>query len=302
MAASPIDGAEIWEENDLSVGLSAICTDGKYIYAQTVDSGVVGLYVMRRDDGTQEDNAGSEYSCKRLAANGSYCVGIAPSGALGEVVVYSDVQGTIAEDGTYNTGSALLRAVAIDHDQCYVGGGHNTEDVWCVALDDTSTAVWSTALPTSAVPEVYGIAADGDRVYVATDRQALTAGGNANLHCLDRINGAVLWSIDVSDANAATLDLTSCCVDHRYIYVTCDDDDLHVITKSDNPTQVLIDASHGDVCCDGVSVIGNSDTTVTTQFKRTWMADGQTTFQARAYSDVERRPIPGVLAVPIDKG
>jgi hypothetical protein len=290
VGASPEDGLEIFDSADVGVGLKSVCTDGAYVYVMTVDNGYLGLYRMSRNTGDEDASTGSatEYGCDVIVANGSHCVGIDPITSTGYVVIYSSIQGTIAEDGTYNTGSANLRAVDIDADQCYVGGTRNTNDIWCLANTDTSTALWTTTLPTSSAPEVYGIAADGDRVYVATDRQALTAGGNANLYCLDRINGAVLWSMDVSNVGASALDLVDIDVDHRYIYVTDSADDLHVISKIGTPAHVVDVADFGWPRCDGVSVVGNSN--LSTELRRLWFAEGQTTFQRANTADVERRP------------
>lgn len=299
VGASPIDGAEIFEANDLgAVAISAVCCDGLRIYVQTTNVGTPGLYSLIRTSGLEEEHGGTEYGCDALAANGYHCVGIDPTTKTGYLVIYSSIQSGIVEDGTHDTGSANLRAVAIDATQCYVGGTRNTDDVWCLALSDHTTAIWTTTLATSSAPEVYGIAADGDRVYVATDRQALTAGGYANLYCLDRFTGAVLWSMDVTTQAAAALDLIGVAVDQRYVYAVDAYDDLHVISKLGVPGQLLTVADFGRPVCDGVSVIGNSE--LTTELRRLWMADGCTTMQRVPYTDVARRPFH-TLAVPIDR-
>jgi len=312
VGCSPADGAEIFDASDLAVGFSAICTDGKYVYAMTVDSGVTGLYAMGRDDGAEVDSAGSEYGCTRIAANGEYCAGIDPTTKAGYVVVYSGIQSAIVEDGTFDTGSADLRAIAIDETQCYVGGTQSTYDVWAVDLA-THAKAWQITLPLTSAPGVEGIAADGNRVYVATDYKTLTAGGlyssvtpaagGANLFCLDRVSGALLWSMAVQDAEGATIySLEGITTDGKYVYVVgidgSSDSYLQVIDVRAIPAQVASIADFGDPCCDGVSVIGNSN--LTTELKRLWMCDGVTTFQKVPEGDVARRPFY-TLALPIDK-
>lgn len=295
VCADPTDGSEVYEKDVASVDLDSICADGGYVYVHTKNPSEAGLLRLDRSTGGVDSQVGTEYSCSRIATNGGSVAGIDPFGKAGHILIYSGIQGTITEDGTYNTGSASLSAIAIDSDQCYAGGTRNTNDVWCVALDDTSTAVWSTTLPVSSAPTVAGIAADGDRVYVSTDRVALTAGGNANLHCLDRMTGVVIWSYDVQPSSL--VDLEGISVDHRYLYVVDANDDLHVIDKVGYPAQVQLIEDFGEPCCDGVSVIGNSN--LTTELKRSWVTCGETTFQKVPGSDVNRRPFFN-LAIPVN--
>jgi hypothetical protein len=307
VAASPLDGSEIYDTADIGVGLSTICSDGYFLYVQTVDSGYKGLYRMDRTDGTQDgatSGTPAYYGCDRLAANGYYCVGIEPTGTNGYVVFYSDIEGTIVEDGIVATGSANLAAVAIDSDQCYVGGTRNTYDVWAFTLSTRAYAwgggVLGWTAPTSAAITVTGLAADGDRVYVASDRQSLSAGGAANLFCVDRRTGQTLWSFDVTTPGAiSTLDLTGLAVDDQYLFAVDDQDDLHIIDiTGPTPAQVAFVSNFGDPCCDGVSVIGNSD--VTTQLKRVWVAESQRQFQSVRGDDVNRRPFFNA-AIPVER-
>jgi hypothetical protein len=296
VAANPATGAEVYEANDIGVGLSAICSDGGYVYVQTVDSGFKGIYRMLRTDGTQDGSTTTPtyYSCDRLVANGAYCVGISPSGNPGYAVFYSSIQQTIAEDGIVATGSAGLNAVAIDSDQCYVGGTRNY-DVWAFTLSTRAYAwgggVLGWTAPTSSAITVQGIAADGNRVYVASDRQALSAGGSANLFCVDRVSGQTLWSFDVAVPGALTaLDLEGIAVDDQYLYVVDDQDDLHIIDiTGPTPSQAAYVANFGDPCCDGVSVFGNTE--VTTQLQRLWSAGAYKTFmRSTITNNPHRRP------------
>lgn len=294
IAADPDDGSEVWEQDVYSVAFSALCCDGAYVYAQTVDSGEVGLKRLERTNGDHSGEGGSEYGCEALAANGEYCVGIDPTTHTGYAVFYSDIQGTITEDGTVNIGSSNLTAVAIDSDQAYVGGVRNTYDVWAFTLS-TRAYAWGggvlgwTAATSSAIT-VSGIAADGNRVYVCSDRQGLSAGGSANLFCIDRRTGQTLWTMDVTTPGAvSTLDLEGIAVDDQYLYCVDDGDDLHIIDiAGPTPAQVAFVSNFGLPDCDGVSVIGNSN--LTTELKRVWSGGTAKTFLKTTTDSVHRRP------------
>jgi hypothetical protein len=298
-AASPADGSEIWESNDVgATNIFSLCTDGLWLYA-TCDSGTAGLQQVDPTEGDLNSSGGTTYGCSDLATNAVYVIGINPNGAVGgSIVFWSGIQGTIVEDGSYNTTSTQLNTVAIDKDQCYAGGVRATYDVWAVTLS-TRAHAWRTVLPTSSAPTVHGIACDGNRVYVATDRVGLTAGGSANLHALDRITGAVLWSMDVTDVSGTALSLNRGLVtDGRYLYASDGTgDDCHIVDPTGpTPSHVGAVADLRVRVCDGVSVIGNSN--LTTELKRVWMMDGVQTFRRTTGSDTERRPPYYTLATP----
>lgn len=232
--------------------ISALAVDGAAVFTMGANAADPGLERWARADldGPQV-SAGTEYACTRLVCNGYYAAGIAPNSGAGKVVVYSDINGTLAEDGTYDTASNMA-AVAIDAENVYIGGTRSTYDVWAVVLS-TRAHTWRTTLPTSSAPTISGIAVDGDRVYVCSDRVALTAGGNANLHCLDRMSGAVLWSADIG----STSDLVGLSLDDKYLY-TSDGTTTFQVDKGNPPAVVQHMAAVGSVyenVADGVSLL-----------------------------------------------
>jgi outer membrane protein assembly factor BamB len=211
IAANPNGGTEIWEASPIA-GHTAICTDGLNVYAMSPFSPAeLGLHVVNRTTGALINSGGVEYACQQLRANGVYCVGIAPNSGAGKVVFYTVA--TPTETGTV-TPTTQLNGVAIDHDQCYVGGVRSTYDVWAYTLSTRANA-WQVTLDTNA-PTVNAICADGDFVYVCTDDFVTALPGTPNrcLFCLDRLNGTILWSMDLG------ADLDACAVDDDYLYVT----------------------------------------------------------------------------------
>lgn len=301
VAASPVDGAEIWDNAPNPASISAICTDGSYVYILG-DSGDPGLSRLIRTTGVEDSNAGTYYGGTRMLCNSDYAAVIETSAGAGTVAVYSDIQGTITQDGNFASGSTGLRDVAIDRSHCYVGGIRNSHDIWCVILSTLSHR-WRITLPTGATdPNVRGIVADGCRVYVATDDTTLAAGGQANLYALDRWTGAVLWSMEVGSSKDLTNGIAT---DGRFIYVSDSADDMHIIDISGPaPSHYGGTVTGGSVVpdminpvCDGVSVIGNSN--LTTELKRVWMMDAVSTFRRVDGDDLQRRPFY-TLAVPTE--
>lgn len=292
VAKSPADGSDTWSA-DKSEVITGLCTDGEYLYAHAFTT--TGLLVIDRDDGSTDSNTGSEYRASKLCTNGEYCVGVDPYGKPGYVVFYSGLHGTVAEDGTYNTGSAGLKTSAIDADQCYVGGSRNTYDVWALDLA-TRAYTWRITFPTSGTPAVLAIAADGNRVYVATSRTALTAGGYANLYALDRFTGRVIWQMDLG----GLYDMKYLTLDEKYLYVTNDDISplCYIISLEHEHAIVKTLDDIGAKCCDGVSLIG--DDGLSQNVKRVLTANGCMLMQKVPTNDPHRRPFHNI-AIPAMK-
>ncbi len=218
------DGSVIQQAAPLGANeISALAVDGAAVFMTSDNVAKPGLNRFTRAGLSGGTAAGSEYDCTRLVCNGYHAAGVAPNSGAGKVVVWSDINGTIAEDGAYDTSSAMS-VVAIDAENTYIGGTRATYDVWAVVLS-TQALNWQTTLPTTTAPTVYGLAADGDRVYVATNLKtldatglltSLSATGNANLYCLDRMDGVVLWSADIG---SGSIDLDfGLSIDDKYLY------------------------------------------------------------------------------------
>jgi outer membrane protein assembly factor BamB len=293
IAASPVDGAEVWEASGGLTQPSAICADGNYLYANDTNAGQPGLRKLDRDTGTAVSSGGTEYSCDVLRTNGVYAVGISPFSSSSKLVFWTVGAGAAAPTETGTQTITPLNGLAIDADSVYVGGTRSTYDVWAWDLA-ARTNNWQITLPVTTAPTVAAITADGDCVYVATERKTLSAGGSASVFCLDRVNGSLLWTYDIP----ATTDAAELAVDDRYLYVRDSDDDLHMLRlRFPEPTLVAIAADWNEVQCDGVSVIG-TDATTTTNFMRHMVGGPSKTYMRAEGDDPTRRPMPGLLAVP----
>jgi hypothetical protein len=294
IAAIPDTGAEVWEASPLTQH-TALCTDGTNVYATSPSSpGEIGLAKIDRTSGALISQGGTEYDLDELRTNGVYCVGISPFSSSSKVVFWLVNTGATAPTETGTVTVTPLNGLAIDADQCYVGGTRNTYDVWAWTLSSRANA-WQITLPTVGAPTVAAIAADGDCVFVATDSQTLTAGGRASVYCLDRVNGSVLWSY----SPPGDTDVEAIAVDDRYLFVRdANDDLLQLKLRAAEPALVAVAADWNEVVCDGVSVIG-TDATTTTNFMRHMLGGASKTYMRALGTDPNRRPFY-TLAVPVD--
>jgi hypothetical protein len=297
VGADPADGSENWQINPHTLVITSVCTDGGFVY-YTSDLGAAGLRRLTRA-GAVSGNGGLERSCNALAANGEYCIGIDGAvGGAGTFTIWSGIQGTITEDGTYNTTSANLVDCAIDGDFSYVTGTRaGGFDVWCNILA-TRALSWTATMPTAVPVTTTGIATDGDYIYLSAQRVALTAGGFANLFILDKADGTLLFTLDVDSGNTVDIDFIS--VDDRYLYCVDDSAVCHVLRLRSAFLGVVAQVPDvfGKPACDGVSAVFR-DFTTSANFQRNWMGGPTKTFMRCATDDVYRRPFYN-RAVPTD--
>jgi hypothetical protein len=295
VAADPTDGSEIWENDPDSQSISGLTTDGGYVYYTTSNVAAPGLRRLNRSTGAYDTAGGTTYNVNRLVTNGEYCAGIDGSVGNGNVTVWSGIQGTIAEDGQYNTTSPNLTDIAICNTDAYVCGARSTYDIWRVSLGTLSGSGFATLPTVTATPAINGIATDGNMVYVVIDRTALAAPytGNANLFVYS-LGGSLAHVMDVTTAN---LDYVA--VDDMYLYVVDDSDSCRVLLKDQFPAPVsvttIVDVD-GWPACDGVSIICR-DATSTSLFQRNWMHGATKEFMRTNSDDPERRPFFN-LAIP----
>jgi outer membrane protein assembly factor BamB len=294
VAASPFDGSEIWEGTAGVAQFISICTDGTNVYGSATAADP-GLIKVDRDTGLELSRGGVEYECSLIRANGEYAVGISPNSSALKLVFWLINSGATAPTETGTVSPTTLHAVAIDADSAYVGGvqaGGN--DVWSFDLA-TRANNWQKPLPVTTPPTVAYICTDGDCVYVATERKTLSAGGNASVFCLDRVNGSTLWTYDIPDAT----DASWLAVDDRYLFVVDSANKIHMI-KLRSPEPALVATAEGwnEAQCDGVSVIG-TDSGTATNFMRHWLGGATKTYMRARGDDPERRPFY-TLAVPVD--
>ncbi len=296
VAARNSDGSEIWENDPYSKGFSALCTDGGYLYGITTDSGTAGLRRLSRSDGTHSSSAGTRYGCTEVRANGQFAAAVAPTGNLGDVVVWSSIQATMAEDGVYATGSAQLKDIAIDNENCYVIGTRNVQDVWAVKLSNRTLA-WSTQIQTASPAVARCVATDGNAVYVGIERDTI-GGVNANVVVLDRCNGQQIYTLDVYVST--TPDIARIAVDDEYLYCQ-DSNGVLTVLKLDVavPYEVLRISDTFRPVVDGVSVISRENIS-STEFQRHNMLNASKLFMRCASDDENRRPFH-TLAVPVTR-
>jgi hypothetical protein len=291
IAASPVAGAEIWESG-VVIQFGSVAVDGAAVYTFSTNAGEPGLFILDRTTGTQTGNTGAEYACTKSVSNGVYCCGVNGTvGGAGSLVFY--LIATPLETGTVIPLAAAINGLAIDNDQVYVGGTRNVNDVFAYTLSSRASA-WSTTLPTTIAPTVNSIAADGDCVYVATDNVALTAGGNASIFCLERVSGAVLWTMDLFN-----IDILS--IDDRYLHAVRDNNTVYMIKlRAPVPSVVASVTGFGllSIDSDGYALYG-SDSGTPANFRKVWVGGAAKTYQITGVNDPNRRPFHK-MAVPVD--
>lgn len=288
VAADPLTGAEVWEVSP-GTSIDSIASDGANVY-YTGDVAQPGLRKISRVTGAPVASGGAEYACSRLVSNGVFAVGINGNVGGANSMVFWTVA-TPTETGTVTPGGAIT-ALAIDADQAYVGGTRNAgNDVFARTLA-TRASAWAVPLDTNDPSPVNAIAADGDFVYVGCDSFAIAAGGNRSLFCLERVSGAVLWSMDLVNIDVLA-------VDDRYLYAVNSAGLLYMIRlRGAVPSVVATLADVNSVACDGVSVVCG-DFTTPVNFQRNMAGGASKEFMIAHGNDPNRRPFFN-LAVPVD--
>lgn len=303
----PVDGSEDWNVNTFSGGLVSLgkpAADGLNVYIMGA-SAAVGLVLLDPSDGTERARGGTQYggTACRIAANGAYAVVGQPGGNVTRIYYYDTLGGTPNETGFTDHGVAI-NDVAIDAEAAYFGGAPNgaVTPIRSHKLSDR-TQIWFVNLPaTTSAPTIYAIATDGNHVYVGTDRQQLTAtSAYVNLFCLDRLDGSMLWAIDVQ-APAMTDPVESLCIDDRYLYATTNGTEIwtHVIDLSrPEPWPVWRIEDQQAEACDGISFASVTGTTTAPVYRNYWM-DHTRTFQRVNGNDPSRAPFHN-LAIPTER-
>ena len=221
IVASPVDGAEIAEKS-IGYTVPALACDGLAVYLGG-NAGNPGLRKYDRD-GNFDAAGGAEFGHNLLASNGVFAVGCLQATNPNRLTFWTVA--TPTETGQANDADPLL-ALAIDADQAYTAA-HNAVtpshvDAWNLV---TRASAWTTTLPTTVQPTPTALASDGDYVYCVTDLQTLSAGGDANLYCLNKRDGAIVWTLDVDG-----VDLIRISVDDHRVWVIDSAGKLYEIDK-----------------------------------------------------------------------
>lgn len=189
--------------------------------------------------------------------------------------------------------SGAIQDLAIDDRAVYGTGTANdaADEVQAWPLDGTTTALWSASLPaTAGTPTGNAIEADGERVFVGSDRVTTAAGSNRGLWCLDRITGELLWQA------ATAADVADIAVDDRFVYALSSGD-VEVFDKATGAQIESVSASGASAysaCCDGVSLLFASGSSVV----RTDRGRGSVKFQRVSGTEPGRAPFHN-LATPV---
>jgi hypothetical protein len=300
-AADPEDGSDAWVSPITPPSVAtqlAIAADGLYVYTLRTTATGVGATAWAYDpsDGSSVRGLFGGYTgnAQAIDANGVHCVIISNS----SVDIQSSVVATGAVAGSTWTRGAAANAIAAGRNRLFVGGTRSGTDVEARDITDPSTGIWGITLPTTGAPTVNAIATDGERVYVGTDRIALSAGGNANLFVLNANPptsvGVLLYAADIVGA-ASDIDRLS--VDDRY-----------VVAFDSNNRSYFIDKRRGDYlgvalttihlfCADGVSYYGRDENAPFDDLVRYYRGGVTRTFQRVDGDDPGRYPFFN-LAIP----
>jgi hypothetical protein len=200
--------------------LVALESDGLHVYAAYVNNKV---FLLDPTDGSTVGTIVAPTNLiPDLAANGVHLL-IAQE-VTNDVDVYDTLGATPNLVGTTLGHGALVKAVALDHDQGYVTGAVSS-GVAVRAFDLTSPGawLWSTTIPgmTSAG---WDIKADGAFVYVVGTQ----GDGGTSAWCLCRADGCIVWGGVVASGQI----LHHCAVDHRHLWVTDASEVMYALDKS----------------------------------------------------------------------
>lgn len=296
-ATSPASLTSEWS-TQLSSGKNVIdiAADGLNVYVliETLEPGDE-VSLLTPSTGVKRDGASiTTPSCTCLDANGTFLV-VAQTAT---VHFYNGLAGTLNNTGTFDNTQTIVR-LCIGNRRVYTVATGGTGYMIVRAVDlVTRTQDWSkdnTLWGASANFDANWICTDSDRVYMVSDRVALTAGGYANVWCVSAQYGNLLWTADLT---GAAVNPERCAVDDRVLYVSEEhEEETWALDKRDgfvlwNTANVSIAA------CDGLSWCG---TDFLNNVTRNWRGGPSRHFLRCNGADDERRPFFN-LAVPINEG
>ncbi|MHC4121751.1 MAG: outer membrane protein assembly factor BamB family protein [Planctomycetota bacterium] len=288
VAVSPVDGALVWERA-ITTGhtATALATDGAAVYWISSNVGSPGLRLLDRTDGTNQANGGTEYNCDKLVVNGEYAVGANGTvNGAGTITFWGTLTGTPVQTGFVGVGGTKL-GLAIDETQVYTCGTRSTNDVWAYNLNSRALA-WQVTLDANDPSPCNACVADGDYVYVGTDRFATAAGPTRNLFCLSRFDGSLVWSMEVDPASAIDIDRLT--VDDRYLWAEDSSGTLYQIRlRGGAPSVVASLQTTNGIVSDGIAIYGPNAGTPG-NFQGIWIGGPTKTYMRADGNDPARRP------------
>ncbi len=274
--------------------INDVACDGAYVYM--VYTTIVGvgdefeIWDAKLDAKTGGYNFGAD--CHRVVTNGLYA---AVAASLSSVVCCLIDTGDVDSMNTYAFGYTIVD-LAIDDDCAYAIGTNGTgypvvDSCWLV----DGTERWTRdGLPYDASKAALCVAADGDYVYVGTERGQVGA-VDISLWCLNRVDGSTVWMVDTgADVTSIAVDDTELCVRSGTLECEIIDkrtgEQIDAITTTDIAGLEVYDS-------DGISWYGkrggDSDVLV-----RYWKGATNKQYQKADPQDPNRRPFHK-LAIPV---
>lgn len=299
VAASPDDGAEIWEQAS-SVQKMAIAADGARVYY--TKGGTAGLFTLNRETGAELGSGGAAQGSVSIAVNGVKGVGASAVGQIDQMVFWT-LADNPTQDGTVNTGAGQLQVAAIDQQYGYFIGKRGTTVKKVFVYDlQTRTKYWDADMGAgSAVdPNMNGMAIvekdNGNLLFIAHQRYDITGGGDwANLTMFDLNGLGEMAHFDIGGG----VDALNVCYDGAHIYLTLASyavlqlhpRDFSAVWRSSGS----LGASRVATFCDGVSLYSTDGAN---GIKRDWTGQPNRAFQVANPADDNRPSWCYHLAIP----
>lgn len=299
-AANTLTGATLWQVNPGTSGAAiAIDCDGANVivaYPYTVTGNEV--FILNPANGATIDvintGASATQAVIDLASNGKYLTILRFATATSAEAEVWDITGTpvmvwlltaVGGVGTYKG------KIVVDDEYAYLVF---SDEYRKISFGAGAWTGFSSFTYFTGVTDFNCIACDGLRVYIVTDRNALIAGGNANVLCVNRETQALVYSRDLG-----AYDIESCCIDENFLYFSILVPSIltGAVEKYDcvytfGTFGGIFMKGHG---CDGISFFGTDNASSIT---RNWKGTRSKVYMRALGTDYNRRPYYN-LAVPM---
>lgn len=268
--------------------VTALESDGLNVYAAYAT--IHDVYLLDPVDGsTNAIIADATNAIIDIAANGEDL--LVAERVVNLVSVYNTLGGVPAFVSNTPAHGADVNAVALDHSQGYLTGSVSSGiAVRAFSLASPAAFIWSAELPGVTGTGGLDIKADGHFVYVVSNPGDM----NFCVWCLRRSDGRQIWKAALGDGSVFA---ENCAVDHRYLWVSDNNDLTYALDKSSG-AEVFRQPAGGVLvarCADGHRVFGHAPGGSNFIF-------GLNTAEHRVFTrvtntDPDRRPFPR-LSIP----
>lgn len=290
-AMDPETGTELWADTTRTAITTVVTCDGYRVYVGRVFD-VTDPEVEAFDPvtGLTKGTANFTGDVDDLAANGEKLSAARDN----DIEIFTVLASSLSSVGVAPHG-APVNATAIDDTYGYLGGNQSGGIDLRAARLTTAAIIWSVQFPTTGAAVVRAMIADGNFVYVGTDRIVLTAGGNANIFVYSRL-GVASWTADLG----AGINVTRVRVDDVYLYAyDGSNDDTYVLDKRTGVVLFQLGTATDRMFdVDGISAIVTDGTT---NWNRRLTRGGTRSFMKGIARDPSRRPYHKLL-LPLERG